>query len=297
MVLGTCVACGGQVRIPINANPAAIVRCPRCGDDFDLGSVLEQAAPVLEIVEVPEPVLNSKRVVPIIDEGITQPEDRQKGDKFVVSPILQKGAKRKKRRRRRRSSESTTTNGASNGSRSVSPPSVSPKINKENIAPVASTSNSSIPSTVAPAVTTATVDVQNDMAMESESEGIREKIEESRLKARPKPETQKRRKRRSKPSASKQSDSGGMEWAKIIFGACLALPVAQLLIWHFAGTDPLNIGPAVSKVVPFVVPKEFQPEVQKELDKVYPEKSKRGSGLLPEPDINPSDIRIDELTD
>jgi hypothetical protein len=40
----------------------------------------------------------------------------------------------------------------------------------------------------------------------------------------------------------------------VILGALLALPVAQLIIWWVLSVDPLQLAPAVAKVVPFAVP-------------------------------------------
>lgn len=45
-----------------------------------------------------------------------------------------------------------------------------------------------------------------------------------------------------------------VEIAKVILGALLALPVAQLIIWWVLAVDPLQLAPSVAKVVPFAVP-------------------------------------------
>jgi hypothetical protein len=54
-----------------------------------------------------------------------------------------------------------------------------------------------------------------------------------------------------------------IEALKIIAGALLAVPAAQLLLWMLPGDmkrDLLGIGPAVSRVVPWVVPQQFRAE-------------------------------------
>lgn len=226
MIVGNCVACDGLVRIPLNANPDAIVRCPRCGDNFRLGSVLQNAAPALEVVDADPkpPEVRSPRVIPILDDVPQQPSDRQRGDKFAVSPILQKGAERKKKRRRRRSSSSSSP--STNGVETV-----------DKSHPVS-------------------VDLGEKIAAAAKQRKFSDDAP-SRT-SRPKPRTS--------SSKSSSSQGSGMELSKIILGACLALPVAQLLIWWFAGTDPLNLGPKVGRILPFVVPAEFQPASQDEDD-------------------------------
>lgn len=51
------------------------------------------------------------------------------------------------------------------------------------------------------------------------------------------------------------------EIATIIAGALLAVPTAQLILWWLPGTwkrDLLGIGPAVSRVAPWIVPEQFE---------------------------------------
>lgn len=45
-----------------------------------------------------------------------------------------------------------------------------------------------------------------------------------------------------------------MEMIKVIAGALLALPVAQLIIWWVLGVDPFRIAPVVQRVAPAFVP-------------------------------------------
>ncbi len=249
MIVGNCVACDGLVRIPLNANPSSIVRCPRCQTDFKLVEVLERAAPILEVIDNPvlvESESRKPRFVPIVDETPPQPEGRKKGDKFVVSPILQKNSKRKKHRRRHRSSEHG--NSAQKSENSTRPSgresttSIEPSLEIDQ-------SRTTAPKIVAPAMT-----VSNDVATD--------------VARTPRPAP--RRPRSPKPSSSSSSSSsGGLEMTKVILGAALALPVAQLLIWWFAGTDPLNLGPTVSRIMPFVVPSEFQPDKQQDKDEFF----------------------------
>ncbi len=52
-----------------------------------------------------------------------------------------------------------------------------------------------------------------------------------------------------------------IEIAKVVAGGLLALPLAQLILWWLPGKwqrDPLQIGPSVGRVVPWVVPENFR---------------------------------------
>lgn len=64
-----------------------------------------------------------------------------------------------------------------------------------------------------------------------------------------------RRSSRSKRNTFKKPRD--FEMVKIVVGALLAFPVAQLLIWWLVGADPLNMGPTVSQYAPAVVPNKF----------------------------------------
>ena len=240
MIVGHCVACDGLVRIPLNANPSSTVRCPRCSAGFKLLDVLERAAPILELVDDQgdvEPEPRQPRFVPILDETPAQPETRKPGEKFVVSPILQKNSKRKRHRRRRRSSEG--------GSKS-------PQNGISTKSPVGDAEKLAEPS----------LEIDHSRVTSQKSSAPRS-VASSETKKRPAP----RRPKKSRQVSN--SSSGGFELVKIVLGAALALPVAQLLIWWFAGTDPLNLGPTVSRIMPFVVPAEFQPDKQKNKDEFF----------------------------
>ncbi|MEZ6094529.1 MAG: hypothetical protein R3C03_09880 [Pirellulaceae bacterium] len=74
----------------------------------------------------------------------------------------------------------------------------------------------------------------------------RDSVRETRAKTRS--ET-----RRSHSHREESSSSFG-EIAKVVFGALLALPVAQLIIWWGLGLDPLGIGPSVGQIAGPIVP-------------------------------------------
>lgn len=250
MIVGNCVVCEGLVRVPLNANPNSIVRCPRCNADFRLIELLEKAAPILEVVEdqiVEESELRKPRFVPILDNTPPQPDGRKPGDKFVVSPILQKNSKRKKHRRRHRSSENS---GSPTQKSNPTGPAVGDPVRSVEPSHHSAPSRATVQTSATPGV---------------------EKSNDVRAVQRPAKRRPKSRKVSISSSNinSNSSSSRGVEIAKIVLGAALALPVAQLLVWWFAGTDPLNLGPTVSQIVPFVVPAEFQPEKQKDKDEFF----------------------------
>lgn len=74
------------------------------------------------------------------------------------------------------------------------------------------------------------------------------------------------RSRGRRKSKSSRESGGGFEFAKVILGALLAPPVAQLVIWWGLTLDPLNLGPAVSKIVPAIVPAEFHAIAEEKKD-------------------------------
>lgn len=64
--------------------------------------------------------------------------------------------------------------------------------------------------------------------------------------------------RRSTRRSARREKNPVVETMKIVIGGLLALPVAQLIFWWGIKQDPVNLGPTVSKVAPFVVPEEFR---------------------------------------
>jgi hypothetical protein len=53
----------------------------------------------------------------------------------------------------------------------------------------------------------------------------------------------------------------GWELFKIVAGALLALPLAQLILWWLPGTwqrDPFRLGPATGRVLPWIVPSNYR---------------------------------------
>lgn len=53
----------------------------------------------------------------------------------------------------------------------------------------------------------------------------------------------------------------GWEFAKIVAGGLLAIPVSQLILWWLPGDwrrDPFKLGPVVGKAIPWIVPKSLR---------------------------------------
>ncbi len=56
-----------------------------------------------------------------------------------------------------------------------------------------------------------------------------------------------------------------VEFGRIAFGAVLAIPVAQLVLWWVIGIDPFTIAPKVSEYVPIIVPASLQPKSEDDI--------------------------------
>jgi hypothetical protein len=93
------------------------------------------------------------------------------------------------------------------------------------------------------------------------------------------------------------------ETTKILIGGLLAFPIAYLLVFWVFHQDPLNLGPAISRVAPFAVPANLRgPESEEaaEIDadspignEAQPSSSLNGEDeldLLPIPDVDPDKI-------
>ena len=207
-----CLGCTKLVRLPAEPDPNAMARCPRCGETYQIGELLDVEIPELEVLGAqPQSSSTEPSIVSFEpkNENASSPVPQDEFNRFVVAPALAKGAKRKKRRRSRSSSESES------------------------------------PGVVKPIVE------QSDRSQRgSSSESSRSSRSSSR--------------RRSSSRSPNKADSGFGEVVKIIFGAMMAPPVAQLVIWWVLGLDPLGLGPATSKFVPPLVPAKFHAEETEE---------------------------------
>ncbi len=261
IIVGNCIYCDGLVRIPVSASPQSTVRCPHCGESFKLASVLDDSVPTLEIVEEPASQTSATAPRRINLDSSNQDPNREPGTKFEVSPILKKGAKkrRKKRRRSKEASEqeekeplgrSHVVSGQEIETGSKSAGDVESK--GEHGGGNRSALISDWPGDAVGRDDSAPLIREAD-AMEGANRS-RSKDDGGRVRREP-PTRPKNRPR-------KKSDGGGFEMVKIILGAMLALPVAQLLVWWVFGQDPLDFGPGVGAVLPAVVPADLRGEGQ-----------------------------------
>ena len=61
-----------------------------------------------------------------------------------------------------------------------------------------------------------------------------------------------------RPSGRKNEKNMLFEVAKVVVGGLAAFPIVQLAVWWIGRTDPLDLGPKVGAIVPFVVPKHLR---------------------------------------
>lgn len=91
-----------------------------------------------------------------------------------------------------------------------------------------------------------------------------------------------------KPRQSKKKPPGSRgEVFKIVLGALMAPPVAQLVIWWGLQLDPLKLGPIVAKVVPVIVPLNFHGEQEEGTEK----DSKEGESTSSDSELDSSGER------
>jgi hypothetical protein len=57
----------------------------------------------------------------------------------------------------------------------------------------------------------------------------------------------------------RKSKSTIWSFAQVVLGGLAAVPIALLLIWHVIGTDVADLGPAVGRYLPWLVPEKFRP--------------------------------------
>ncbi|MEM7455820.1 MAG: hypothetical protein AAF456_15815 [Planctomycetota bacterium] len=220
--------------------------------------------PSLEVVEeVPQELNFIKPATPPMAGRIDldrsgQDPEREPGTRFEVSPVLKKGAKKKRRKKKRNRPNQNPpanpwapANAEDNGSDSMGP----------------ADSSESFSLTQTETVTAEPTEPE-ESAFTVPDETVRPRsieVHSSSRERRRRNETPPARQRRQRPARKRPATSdgsSGIEIVKVIIGAMLALPVAQLLIWWVFGKDPLNLGPTVSGVIPAVVPADFQQSVE-----------------------------------
>jgi hypothetical protein len=86
-----------------------------------------------------------------------------------------------------------------------------------------------------------------------------------------------------------------LEALKITLGGLLAFPVAYLILLWGIGKDPLQVAPALSRTIPFIVPKSMRPKPVLEETAERPRRSRVDDLEEPQIEINPT--REDTLLD
>jgi hypothetical protein len=86
------------------------------------------------------------------------------------------------------------------------------------------------------------------------------------------------RKLKTAPRPKKPQKNMVLEVVKVVLGGLAAIPIAQLILWWAAGTDPMETGPIIAKYVPAVVPQKFhKSEAQKDKE----ERANKPNGAKP----------------
>ena len=87
---------------------------------------------------------------------------------------------------------------------------------------------------------------------------------------------------------------------KVVIGGLLAIPIAYLLVFWIFKQDPLDVGPKLGKVVPFLVPSEFRDNAIDDVNNESKNKDDepdttdgKNADELPIPDVDPDLIMRD----
>jgi hypothetical protein len=233
-LVGNCPSCTGYVRVPLDARFDATARCPHCGTTFSISDVLEQI-PELEIVESTPP----EKVVPLVDRQPITREPVVERKKFEVPHQLISGSKKKRRHKSQSVSGSGSTSASATKTEFALEPISTEFMNagsdSENVDPLAVT--------IEPDKTIGGTGSISSARSISSAHAARVRVHSSQRQRRMREE------RKSNPV---------IEVIKIILGGLLAFPIAYLILIWGVGQDPLNLGPTISKAIPFAVPKKFQ---------------------------------------
>jgi hypothetical protein len=240
----SCPQCNSLVGLPSIMSLDAQVRCPVCQHKYTLRSRLPQQIPQLELV------LESEEADD--DSGRSLAIDPMA--KLEVSEILRKNAKLSRRRRHRRSHRDGERNAQDNPQSS----------NPDNLALAdADTETSFADFQAATAQSTShqrrhrsgNAAGESTAVAHSSTNGETAQLQTAGELAAYASRTARHSSSRRRPTVNSSKKSGQwVEIGKVILGALLALPVAQLIIWWVLSVDPLQLAPAVAKVVPFAVP-------------------------------------------
>jgi len=261
IIVGNCIACNGLVRVSATANANADVRCPHCQQTFPLVRLLESSVPEVEVV-VPQ-VATVKKQELYIDKTAGTAKDAS--GKFVVPSQLAKGARRRKSSRSSRSRSRSSSRG-SESERSSSRSSESERSSRHRSdsesrpdAPAPSYRDESRTQSQTAEHTDNTTHDTSPPHNNSRSESIDHQQEP--LVRSPDNSEQSLSSHRSTrhrdaraAEALRSQANPAVDFLKIIAGACLALPIAYLIVMWVFTKDPLGIGDGLGAKLPFLVP-------------------------------------------
>jgi len=270
------------VRVSATANANAKVRCPHCQQTFPLVHLLESAVPEVEVVEpqvVAPPEAQTQTQVPkqkrelYIDQTAETVKDA--AGKFVVPSQLAKGARRRKssrsgRSRSRSSSRNSETERSSHrGSDSRSRPSGNRSDHREkqrtDRVDQASHTAGSIANNSANDARPQRKPVGESFDHDQETHA-----QSRSSSSRSEPPLSSHRSTRHRDARAAEAlqamPNPAMDILKVIAGACLALPIAYLIVMWVFTLDPLGIGAGLGEKLPFMVPAAIRGEADPDED-------------------------------
>ena len=351
-VLGSCPECQKVVRIPVTAvtsQSKSQVRCPICDSSFEIADILDETIPSVEVVDDVRPSNKSSKPAPEKTEPTPErinaidtpelfhvskddyrPKTEKKNGRFVVPELLSKGIKKKKRKGSRRRSRSHED----------------PKLKQSLEKLKQNTSSTSLNASVTDETASDQSSRESGRSRSDRHESSRRGRSEGRSRGNRSEKSRSReavRSTKKSPSffselirtrsladlrrlfrstmagMNKKIDQGEMskhqsklEYIMIGIGMLLAIPMLHLVMWWFAGVDPLGLAKPTSYVVPFIVPNELQAKVgtdevletsasSSERDGTAATRAYQSStelkmidGKLPKPKLDPASVHSDD---
>jgi len=270
IIVGNCISCSGLVRVSAKAKANANVRCPHCQQTFPLVSLLESAVPEVEVLETQAQVTPVKELAQKQELYIDQTAETAKdaSGKFVVPSQLAKGARRRKssrsgRSRSRSSSQRSETERSSHRrSSSRSAPREEQRIERfDKTAHNTQTRENISHSGSRPQSNSVDESLDHNREIQTETRSSPSRSEPSLGAHR---STRHRDARAAE--ALQDQPNPAMNFLKVIAGACLALPIAYLIVMWVFTQDPLGIGQGLGEKLPFAVPAVLRGELETDDD-------------------------------
>lgn len=279
LIVGNCIACSGLVRVSATANANADVRCPHCQQTFPLVRLLESAVPEVEVVEPQVATVKKQPQKLYIDQ--TAETKKDSFGKFVVPSQLAKGARRRKSSR----SRSDSSRSRSSSSRSETERSSRRRSDSRS-------HSDARPSARRQSETQERIDERVDetsyrerhleneprdavpLHHHSDSESLdreQERLGQPRRSSdHSEPPISSHRSTRHRDAraaeALKTQPNPAADFLKMVAGACLALPIAYLVVMWVFTQDPLRIGRGLAEKLPFLVPAALHAQTEHDVE-------------------------------